>query len=211
MEGKERIRRYLDRAFSGLLQTPRVLEAKEALYADLIEKYLAQIAQGRPPEAAYQETIGSIGDVFELADSMAEGAQTGPGQPSRSRQGDKRWMLPYLILAALLLLWAANLLFPIGPGVRKFLPPLFLVSVLTGGAVWFFWKRKLLLGLPVKRRLALYHIWGGFALAFLLALLTPRFERAVWLIPVAAVAAHQLFAAWISYQDRKEETLHEQR
>mgnify|MGYP005768069139 CR=1 FL=1 len=211
MNGKERIRRYLDRAFSGLLQTPKVLEAKEALYADLIEKYREQIAQGRPPEAAYQETIGSIGDVFELADSMEEDAQSGSSRPSCSGQGDKRRMLPYLILAALLLLWAANLLFPLGPRVRKFLPLLFLASVLIGGAAGLFWKRKSFLDLPPKRRFVFYSIWGGFALVFFLALLTPRFERTIWLIPVAAVAAHQLFIAWTSTQDRKEETLHEQK
>lgn len=62
MNGEERIRIYLNRAFSGTLQTDAVSEAKESLFADLREKYTSLVSQGQSEEAAYQSVISGIGE-----------------------------------------------------------------------------------------------------------------------------------------------------
>ena len=51
MTGEDRIRNYINRAFSGAPQTETVLEAKESLEATLMEKYQELWKQGNTPAA----------------------------------------------------------------------------------------------------------------------------------------------------------------
>ncbi|MBC8531889.1 permease prefix domain 1-containing protein [Gehongia tenuis] len=68
----ERIREYLERAFAHAPQTAKVLELKEELFANLVDKYQDQLNNGASEEEAYNVVIGGIGDISDLIASMEE-------------------------------------------------------------------------------------------------------------------------------------------
>lgn len=68
----ERIREYLERAFAHAPQTAKVLELKEELFTNLVDKYQDQLNNGASEEEAYNVVIGGIGDISNLITSMEE-------------------------------------------------------------------------------------------------------------------------------------------
>lgn len=79
MDYEQRLGAYLDRAFAGAAPTTQVYDAKAELLADLVEKYRTFLAQGKSPQGAYEATIASIGDIFEVVDQATE--SPGPTAP----------------------------------------------------------------------------------------------------------------------------------
>lgn len=214
MNGIERIRTFLERAFAGKAQTEKVLEAKEALYADLIERYQSLIQEGYAEEAAYQAAISSIGDIFELVDSITgETAQTGP-VAAKVAEGNDRVIsqkasvrLPYILVGIFFLLWIGRYLLPVRPHMENYLPMLFLgvAAGLVAPRLIMLYKQGQLKG----RKMPYLVLWSVTAVLFLIAIFTPRFERAIWLLPVLALAIHQLLYAWQEYDSSKKENSHE--
>ncbi len=70
----EKITRYLDGLFAPYEDTHAVEDLKEELLHDLDEKYHDFKDQGIDDETAYRMTIGSIGDISEIMESIS--AQT---------------------------------------------------------------------------------------------------------------------------------------
>lgn len=65
-----KIRNYIDHAFEAIPQTKKVLELKEELFSNLIEKYNDQLRVGKTEMEAYNVAIAGIGDISELVDSI---------------------------------------------------------------------------------------------------------------------------------------------
>ncbi len=232
MREEDKIRRYLDRAFGGVPQTDKVREEKEALLAELLEKYQQLVGNGYEPEAAYQSVISGIGDIFELVDAIAEDAgvkgvpaqEEFPGEGSGQGDGAGNWgkswspssrfmeWMPYGAAGILFLFWLMGQIFPVGPKEREILP-LLVLGAAAGAAVLY-----LLLRYPrpsAKRRIPAVHIavavvWCAGAFLFFRAVRTPRMEKIVWLIPIGALALTQLIFTWQLFEDSKKRgDLHE--
>lgn len=207
MNGEEKIRAYLDRAFSGVKQTKKVQDTKEALYADLLEKYKGLLAQGYMPESAYQTVISGIGDIFELVDSAAEECETDKSFHTNSGIFSKfSDMVPFLMVIVLLILWAGRMFFPLAPHNRNTLPVLLLGAALGACILWALLKyRDGSLKMQLfKENVVLIVVWGIAILLFLWAMTIPRLEQILWLIPIVALAIHQIIVNWITYKHVKE-------
>lgn len=64
---------YVDQLFENAPQTKKVLDLKDELKADLIEKYNDLLAAGRSEEEAYNMVVSGIGDISDLI-SQIEGS-----------------------------------------------------------------------------------------------------------------------------------------
>jgi len=68
---EEKLSRYLDGLFASYEETPAVKDLKEELLHDLEEKFQDFKNQGNDDETAYRMTIGSIGDISEIMQSIS--------------------------------------------------------------------------------------------------------------------------------------------
>ena len=232
MSGEERIRRYVERAFYGTRQSDEVQAEKEALCGELIKKYRDLLAEEYSPETAYQSVIGGIGDIFELVDEIAGAPGDAPssggnagveGQDSRREaersgtpeEASPAWLraVPWLAAGVFLLAWGGNRLLHPGPRGGHFFPVLVLAAAVAA-AVWLIRRGKgggaakrrmddVLAGKWTAKDIAETVIWCVAAVWFLLALHKPHLERTAWLIPLGALAAHELAAAWFSYMEER--------
>lgn len=66
----DKLRRYIDGLFSDAPQTKNVIELKEEMLQNLIEKYMDLINEGKSEEAAFNIAIAGIGDINELVSEM---------------------------------------------------------------------------------------------------------------------------------------------
>lgn len=204
MNGEERIRIYLNRAFSGTLQTDAVSEAKESLFADLREKYTSLVSQGQSEEAAYQSVISGIGDIFELVDSISEDCgQTAVFTEPRiiSAVPKLRNHLPFIAAGIFFLFFLIRQLLLPDIRIRLMIPAL-VIGIAFGCvlmiAIWhpekIFHKSQ-----ATKSRIAIISIWTVACLLFICAMFLPRLEPVLWLIPLGALAIHQLISISIIY------------
>lgn len=69
---KEKIRRHIDELFTDAPKTRKAIELKEEMTQNTIEKYDDLLSEGYREEDAYQNVIGSIGDVNELFEALEE-------------------------------------------------------------------------------------------------------------------------------------------
>ncbi|MCL1841781.1 MAG: hypothetical protein FWF75_08570 [Propionibacteriaceae bacterium] len=74
MDYEQRIGAYIERAFTGVAATTQVNEAKAELRGDLVDRYRTLVAQGQSPPGAYETTIASVGDIFEVVDQVSDGS-----------------------------------------------------------------------------------------------------------------------------------------
>jgi hypothetical protein len=63
---EEKLRRYIDGLFQEVPQTKSVVELKEEMLQNLIEKYMDLINEGKSEEAAFNIAVAGIGDINEL-------------------------------------------------------------------------------------------------------------------------------------------------
>lgn len=68
----ERIVRHMDMLFESAPRTRKTLELKQEMTQNANDKYQDLIAEGYSDEDAYQNVIGSIGDVSELFEDLEE-------------------------------------------------------------------------------------------------------------------------------------------
>lgn len=215
MNMEEKIILYINRAFAGSPAAEKTEEAKEALCADLLEKYRGLIEKGFSPEAAYQATISGIGDIFELVDSVT-GENREKALPSSSKilpaaESFQKWG-PAAVCGIFFLLWLIR--FYLAPGLlfASGLPTFLLGAVLGALGMRAFLHRNRLSFAPLlpKEQRPYQLVWGGCGLLFLAALFSRRLNPALWLIPAGAVALHQVISAWTAFSaSRKEEDFHE--
>ena len=294
MSGEEKICHYINRAFAGCPAGQQTEEAKEALCADLLEKYRALLETGYAPETAYQTTISGVGDIFEVVDSVtgrqaedemgyssltwAQRAKMG-GTAEENRRAAETWdgaakdsltaemggaaaedglaaemwntaaedgraaepnaaaeipaqtwdgessfrsqapapgspavkrawaAAPFAAAGLLFLLWLHSYFYRPLPGMGRELPMFLLGAALGAFGMWVCLSRR---GRPVKalfprERLPFFILWGVFAILFLAAAFTPGLQPALWLIPIGAVALHQILVSWRAYQSFKKE------
>lgn len=65
-----RIRAYIDSLFRGAPPSQQAVELKEEMIQNLFEKYYDLIENGKSPEAAYNVTVASIGDISQLLSTI---------------------------------------------------------------------------------------------------------------------------------------------
>lgn len=68
----ERIVRHMDMLFDAAPRTRKTLELKQEMTQNANDKYQDLLAEGYSDEDAYQNVIGSIGDVSELFEDLEE-------------------------------------------------------------------------------------------------------------------------------------------
>lgn len=78
----EKIKAYLDELFSTLPQEEGVKEAKEELYAGMVERYNDYLREGMDEQEAYDAVIDSVGDIKELFDELPTGGPAAAGGPA---------------------------------------------------------------------------------------------------------------------------------
>ncbi len=66
----DKLRRYIDGLFSDAPQTKNVIELKEEMLQNLIEKYMDLMNEGKSEEAAFNIAVAGIGDINELVSEM---------------------------------------------------------------------------------------------------------------------------------------------
>ncbi len=76
-----KIRSYIEHAFEGVPQTKKVLELKEELLGNLIEKYNDFLKNGKSEEEAYTSAVSGIGDISELVENLREPYPLSPETP----------------------------------------------------------------------------------------------------------------------------------
>ena len=90
---RDQIKTYLDRTFAQAPCTQKAIDMKEAILADVLEKYDDMIADGMTPQDAYQRAISGIGDLDRLiADLRREQGNVPPPkrpEPIRFEEDEK--------------------------------------------------------------------------------------------------------------------------
>ena len=70
---EQRIRTHLDQLFAHAPADSRVREIKQEIYMNTVDRYHDLLAEGKSDELAYEEVIGSIGDIRELLKTLGNG------------------------------------------------------------------------------------------------------------------------------------------
>lgn len=69
---KEKIREHFDEIFADAPKTRKALDLKQEMVQNAMDKYDDMVADGHSKEDAYQNILGSIGDVSELFPEVEE-------------------------------------------------------------------------------------------------------------------------------------------
>ena len=67
---ENRLREYMDDLFGEIPPTKQAVELKEEILQNLIDKYHDLLTQGKSPEAAFNISVASVGDVDELLSGL---------------------------------------------------------------------------------------------------------------------------------------------
>ncbi len=67
---KSKIRVYVESLFDGALKTEQVVELREEILQNVIDKYDDLVADGRSEDEAYRIAVSGIGDINDLLRSM---------------------------------------------------------------------------------------------------------------------------------------------
>ena len=81
----DKLRRYIDGLFNDAPQTKNVIELKEEMLQNLIEKYMDLINEGKSEEAAFNIAVAGIGDINELVSEMNKVRSTAVIAASRQK------------------------------------------------------------------------------------------------------------------------------
>ena len=72
---QEKMRNYLNQLFASLPTSAEVQDAKEELYAGMLERYNDCLAGGMEEQEAYENVIDEMGDLHELFDELKANAE----------------------------------------------------------------------------------------------------------------------------------------
>lgn len=87
---ENRLREYMDNLFGEIPPTKQAVELKEEIFQNLIDKYHDLLAEGKSPEAAFNISVASVGDVDELLSSLTAGYNPNPFPDEESHKKQKR-------------------------------------------------------------------------------------------------------------------------
>lgn len=206
---KQKIYQYIERAFETAPDTQLAEDAKEELYANLIDKFEELTAEGQPPEDAYYAVIGSIGDIYEMLDSLKEEDEPKP-VPERV-QRDSFWAgigtaIPYCagfaVVLLVCMLFYKPMLAPIWKAVICIVSALVLISTVGFGR--FGKKKKQLPALVITIGLLVVTVVS------MVLSLNPRFEGVIWLISLMVLAGYEAICTMIPVFKKKKEENHEE-
>ncbi|MCD7947701.1 MAG: hypothetical protein LUG13_05315 [Oscillospiraceae bacterium] len=221
MDYRERIRAYIDRAFAGAPQTDKVRDTKAELYADLLDQYNALLEAGHAPQSAYDSTIESVGDIYELVDSLVreEAAHPAPAAPPEKeppaaeaeKKDDTRGkffsIVPVVAAVIFLLLLVLDIANPPGPkSILRNAPYLFLVLLAIVFAVylWQAHRRGLrLVGDGIQAKwypVFVAALWVAALICLLVVAGKPHLHRLTWIILIVALAVHWFVSGMARYQ-----------
>ncbi|MBQ7321215.1 MAG: hypothetical protein IJW99_03885 [Clostridia bacterium] len=143
---REQIPAYLDRVFANAPCTRKAVEMKEAILADTLEKYDDMVREGKKPQDAYRNAVGSIGNLEDLIASLRnEQPEFTPPPPPKHVVGAKHNPLFHSINSALWML---------------VLVVYFLLSFATGA--WHITWLTFLIGIALSNILrAIFDLIGG--------------------------------------------------
>ncbi len=206
---KQKIYQYIERAFESAPDTQSAQDAKEELYANLVDKFEELTAEGNSPEDAYYAVIGSIGDIYEMLDSLKEDDE--PVPMPRNKQRDIFWngigtAIPYCAgFAGVLLicmLFYKPMLAPIWKAIICIVSALVLIGSIGFGK--FGKNRKQLPSLIITIILL------AMTLFSMLISFNPRFEGLIWLILLMILAGYEVVLTAIPFLRKKKEENHEE-
>ncbi len=99
MNDELRIQQHIDHLFSGASTDSRIMEIKNEILLNTVDRYHDLLAEGKNENEAYANAISSIGDIKELLASLGVPSSTPspvPKQPKRVRaKGRRRIMLEH--------------------------------------------------------------------------------------------------------------------
>ena len=84
-----KLKNYVEQLFDNAPKTKKVLDLKDELTADLIEKYNDLLASGKSEEEAYNTVISGIGDIGDLISQIEGGVGGGSGRFDDSAERKK--------------------------------------------------------------------------------------------------------------------------
>ena len=87
---ENRLREYMDDLFGEIPPTKQAVELKEEILQNLIDKYHDLLAEGKSPEAAFNISVASVGDVDELLSGLTAGYTPHPCQDQETYIKQKR-------------------------------------------------------------------------------------------------------------------------
>lgn len=211
-----KIKEYIDRAFASGDDSVKVEETKAELYADLLDKYNESIREGHSPQSAYHTTIGSIGDIFELVDSLTEDLPTTPKTPdtlaSESAFRSSFWryisFAPMVMTGLLLLFLLLDILVHTGPKSPLRGMPYVLIGLGTTLFILYLWMARQQKLRPIGNGIqaSWYPIfviafWAVSIIVCLFLAAKPHLRRLSWIVLILTIAAHGLVNSIILYME----------
>ena len=76
---EERVRQYVEALFAQAPISQNVMDQKEEMVQNLVDKYHDLLAEGKTPQAAYELVTASVGDISELLGQMETVKKKGEG------------------------------------------------------------------------------------------------------------------------------------
>lgn len=90
----EKLRAYVEELFKDAPKTIQIVELKEEILQNTLDRYNDLLAEGKSEEAAYNISVAGIGDVSSLIDSLtAPVASSGYTREEIAANGQKRSLL----------------------------------------------------------------------------------------------------------------------
>ena len=90
----EKLRAYVEKLFKDAPKTIQIVELKEEILQNTLDRYNDLLAEGKSEEAAYNISVAGIGDVSSLIDSLtAPVASSGYTREEIADNGKKRSLL----------------------------------------------------------------------------------------------------------------------
>lgn len=80
----EKLRKYIEDSFAGAPNIKRTVELKEELIQNLTDKYNDLLAEGKTPEAAYNISVASVGDLSGLIEDLKKECMTADHSAERA-------------------------------------------------------------------------------------------------------------------------------
>ena len=102
---KDQVKKYIDKLFTEVYDTKQLLELKEEISANLMEKINDYIASGESKDTAFQKAVSSLGDMGELVDSLKKASEEKMHEEIfKSQPIGKKHAIGYTVASAILLI-----------------------------------------------------------------------------------------------------------
>ena len=102
---RDRVKKYIDKLFTEVYDTKQLLELKEEISANLMEKINDYIASGESKDTAFQKAVSSLGDMGELVDSLKKASEEKMHEEIfKSQPIGKKHAIGYTVASAILLI-----------------------------------------------------------------------------------------------------------